>query len=303
MTIPLLDVIIDGRIVCKAHVVDITTTLTPSSFKGFKALSSSPPTQPRRLPEPKKKAAKVPQGKDLKEIHDRYGILVEEALNAARDAGIKDWCLPRALRSELNDNNDMRQWQEMLSIMKSFRESEEKNELQLSGDGSTSFLHNLIQAENDFRIEELHGEIISNPSDTMARLTISLTPSQTFYVPAHSAFILDTFPSASATLTSYTLNNSRFDVIILDPPWYNNSVSRLKTQKDLSYKTMDNLLVQLPPVGNWLAAGGIIGIWCTNNLRKINTVKTTIFKRWGVELVAEWIWLKVHPCQWSSLHR
>ena len=128
----------------------------------------------------------------------------------------------------------------------------------------------------------------------MARLTILLTPPQTFHIPARSSFIFDKFPSASSALTSYTLNSSRFDIIILDPPWYNNSVSRLKNKKNLSYQTMDKLLVQLPPVGNWLASGGIVGVWCTNNLRKINTVKATIFKRWGVELVAEWIWLKVH---------
>ena len=128
----------------------------------------------------------------------------------------------------------------------------------------------------------------------MTRLTILLTPPQTFYIPARSSFIVDKFPSASSALTSYTLNSSRFDIIILDPPWYNKSVSRLKNKKNLSYQTMDNLLVQLPPVGNWLASGGIVGVWCTNNLRKINTVKATIFKRWGVELVAEWIWLKVH---------
>jgi len=135
---------------------------------------------------------------------------------------------------------------------------------------------------------------MSNPNDTMARLTILLNPPQTFYIPARSSFIINSFPLASSALASHTLNSARFDIIILDPPWYNSSVSRLKTKNNLSYQTMDNLLVQLPPVGDWLAAGGIVGVWCTNNLRKINTVKTAIFKRWGVELVAEWIWLKVN---------
>lgn len=138
------DVIVDGRVVCKAHVVDIPTTLTPSSFRDLKGTSSSPPAQTRRLPEPKKKDAKVPQARDLKEIHERYGVIIEEALNAARDGGVKEWCLPRVLRLELNDNNDMRQWQEMFSIMKSFREGEDKAEIQLSPDGLISFLYSLI---------------------------------------------------------------------------------------------------------------------------------------------------------------
>jgi hypothetical protein len=41
------DVIIDGRNVCRAHLVDIPTTLTSSSFNDLKATSSNPPTQPR----------------------------------------------------------------------------------------------------------------------------------------------------------------------------------------------------------------------------------------------------------------
>lgn len=148
---------------------------------------------------------------------------------------------------------------------------------------------------NQFRLEELHGEIISNPHDEMKSLSILVgEPPQSFYIPARSAFILDTFPSASSALTTYTLNTSRFDLIILDPPWHNKAVSRLKTKKNLSYSTMGNTLTQLPPAGNWLAPGGIIGIWCTNNLKMITQVKTILFKRWSVELIAEWVWLKVH---------
>lgn len=138
------DVIVDGRVVCKAYVVDIPTTLTPSSFRDLKATSSSPPAQTRKLPEPKKKDAKVPQAGDLKKIHERYGVIIQGALNAARDAGVKEWCLPRVLRSELNHNNDMREWHEMFSIMKSFREGEDKTEIQLRSDGLISFLYSLI---------------------------------------------------------------------------------------------------------------------------------------------------------------
>jgi len=138
------DVIIDGKNVCRAHVVDIATTLTPSSFTDLKATSSNPPSQPRGLPEPKNKGAKVPQAEDLKEIHERYGVLVEETLHAARDAGVKEWCNPRVIRAEPNDDNDMRKWDEMFSIMKSFRGGEDMTDIQLSGNGSISFCCNLI---------------------------------------------------------------------------------------------------------------------------------------------------------------
>ena len=146
---------------------------------------------------------------------------------------------------------------------------------------------------NNLRLEELRGNIISNQHDKMTNLTIQLDPLQTFHIPANSSFILDTFPSASSALAHYTLNTSRFDIIVLDPPWHNKAVSRLKTKSHLAYQTMQNILTEIPPLGNWLATGGIIAIWCTNNLKMIEKVKTVLFPRWGVELVAEWIWLKV----------
>jgi N(6)-adenine-specific DNA methyltransferase len=94
-------------------------------------------------------------------------------------------------------------------------------------------------------------------------------------------------------LTEYTLNTSRFDLIVMDPPWNNKSVKRLKRKRDLSYNTVTNCLTQLPPIGNWLAEGGIVAIWCTNNMKIINQVQDILFKRWRVELIAEWVWLKV----------
>lgn len=127
----------------------------------------------------------------------------------------------------------------------------------------------------------------------MIILSITLDPPQRFYIPAHSSFVLDIFPFASSALTTFTLKVGRFDLITLDPPWHNKAVSHLKTKKHLAYNTMKNILTELPPVGNWLVPGGLVAIWCTNNLKMISKVKTTLFKRWGVELIAEWVWLKV----------
>jgi len=127
----------------------------------------------------------------------------------------------------------------------------------------------------------------------MKQIAIFMESVQMFYIPARSSFILDTFPSASATLTAYTLNTSPFDLIILDPPWHNKSVTRMKRKRDLTYNTGRKMASQLPPVGKWLGPGGIVGIWLTNNLKTINQIKTDVFKKWRVELIAEWVWLKV----------
>lgn len=273
------------------QLVDIPASLTPSSFTSLLLTSSIPPSQPRNPPEPKKKNTQWPQVADMKKLHEQYGALVENALQSARDDEITEWCKARLARNEVEDTQDIRQWQEMFNIMNSFGNREEKNEILLSSEGN--FNVESADAESEFRLEEIYGEIVSNPNGKMTTLSILLNTPQKFYIPAQATFILDTFPYASSTLTSYTLKSSRFDLIILDPPWHNKAVSRLKAKKDLSYNTMKDILTELPPVGNWLAPGGIIGLWCTNNLKMINKVKTILFRRWGVELVTEWVWLKV----------
>jgi hypothetical protein len=271
--------------------VDIPASLTPSSFTFLLPTSSVAPTQTRNPPEPKKKNTAWPQAEDMKKLHEQYGILVEIALQSARDDGVTEWCKPRQGRTEPEDIQDIRQWQEMFNIMNSFGNKDEKNEILLSSEGNLCL--EFTDAESEFRLEEIYGQIVSNPNGNMNTISILLETPQKFYVPAQASFILDTFPSASSALTSYTLNNSRFDLIILDPPWHNKAVSRLKTKKHLSYNTMKDILTEIPPVGNWLAPDGIIGLWCTNNLKMINKVKTILFRRWGVELVTEWVWLKV----------
>jgi hypothetical protein len=114
--------------------LDIPSSLTPSSFRSLANTSSSPPTQPRNPPEPKKKGTQWPQAEDMKMLHEQYGTLVEEALQSARDDGITEWCKARLEQTE-KDAQDIRDWQEMFQIMNSFRNNEDKKEIVLSSEG------------------------------------------------------------------------------------------------------------------------------------------------------------------------
>jgi N6-adenosine-specific RNA methylase IME4 len=265
--------------------LDIPRSLAPPSFEGLAFIAPVAPDSPRNHPDPKKEGKEWPQASDLMKLHEWYGGMAEEALRAAKRDGV-EWYTAQGCRT-VAGGEDIRLWQKMFEVMKSFNSGKEYNVINLSTGLVSSVSINI--AENEFRIEEIYGEIISNPNDGRAVLKLQ----DTFYIPAKSSLILDTFPSASNTLTTYTLNASRFDLIILDPPWHNKAVSRLKRKRDISYNTMKDMVTEIPPAGNWLAPGGLIGIWCTNNLTMINKVKNVLFKRWRVELVAEWIWLKV----------
>jgi hypothetical protein len=114
--------------------LDIPTSLTPSSFRFLTNTSSSPPSQPRNPPEPKRKDKEWPQAEDMKTLHEQYGPLVEEALQCARDDGITEWCKPRMEQTE-NISQDIREWQEMFQIMNSFGSNADKKEILLSSEG------------------------------------------------------------------------------------------------------------------------------------------------------------------------
>jgi|SRR5579859_2762319 len=113
--------------------LDIPSSLTSSSLKGLVPYSSAPASQPRNAPEPKNKEKTWPQAEELKKLHEQYGTIVEEALRAAQDAEVKEWCKPRIEKSEEKEaEQDIRQWQEMFQIMDRYGHPDEPETIELS---------------------------------------------------------------------------------------------------------------------------------------------------------------------------
>lgn len=42
-----------------------------------------------------------------------------------------------------------------------------------------------------------------------------------------------------------------------------------------------------------LADNGLLALWVTNNCRLQSFVKETLAEKWNVEIIGEWVWLKV----------
>lgn len=88
----------------------------------------------------------------------------------------------------------------------------------------------------------------------------------------------------------------KFDLILLDPPWPNRSARR----KSESYPTPMTLpqmrrLLSLVPVRAHLQSDGLVAIWITNkpSIRDFLSSPTGLLFSWGLELVTEWVWVKV----------
>ncbi|AEO66849.1 uncharacterized protein THITE_2144336 [Thermothielavioides terrestris NRRL 8126] len=108
-----------------------------------------------------------------------------------------------------------------------------------------------------------------------------------------------------------------FDLIVLDPPWPNRSAKRKRKNRGSYRPAADaasvRALLRQVPVASRLAPGGLVAVWVTNAARFVEMLTGSrrgrghsrngdggggvgvggLFAEWDVELVGEWVWLKV----------
>ncbi len=112
------------------------------------------------------------------------------------------------------------------------------------------------------------------------------------YIPPRSSFL---HGEIEHTHTRFNLIAPHFDLVIMDPPWPNRSARRKQAYR-LSSSTPDvaSLLLSIPLTLH-LAEYALVGIWVTNKPAIQDLILGTngLFDSWGLELVEEWVWLKV----------
>ncbi|PMD53287.1 MT-A70-domain-containing protein [Hyaloscypha bicolor E] len=111
-------------------------------------------------------------------------------------------------------------------------------------------------------------------------------------VPSNSTALCGDITSTTEIFISQA---PKFDLIILDPPWPNRSARRKKSY-GVSYGNHEirSLLLSLPLTNN-LTDDALVGVWVTNKptFREMVLGERGLFEEWGVQLVEEWMWLKV----------
>ncbi|KAL4957994.1 MT-A70-domain-containing protein [Aspergillus filifer] len=146
---------------------------------------------------------------------------------------------------------------------------------------------------------------------------------QVFYIPPLATFILTTLPlSPSALLQEYgnptpvphLSPDQKFNLILLDPPWSNKSISRSGHYKTQSYSATELLTGYIFSVlavhsyqpgfhtlgndnGNEDKVGdqsdlSIAAIWTTNSVKSREAAYTALAHT-GFVVVEQWIWIKI----------
>ncbi|KAJ3647828.1 hypothetical protein Zmor_019685 [Zophobas morio] len=85
----------------------------------------------------------------------------------------------------------------------------------------------------------------------------------------------------------------KFDLILLDPPWWNKYIRRKRKHTDHGYNMMYNEDLKNLPLENHLNHDGLIVVWCTNSAQHLSALRDEIFPKWGVSYLGKWYWVKV----------
>ncbi|XP_041669767.1 N(6)-adenine-specific methyltransferase METTL4 [Cheilinus undulatus] len=105
-----------------------------------------------------------------------------------------------------------------------------------------------------------------------------------YVIPPRTAFLLSDF-TRIRPLIHY---GNKFDLIVIDPPWENKSVKRSRRYSSLPSTQLKRLPVPLLASPNCLVV-----TWVTNRPSHLRFVRDELYPHWGVEVKAEWFWVKV----------
>jgi N6-adenosine-specific RNA methylase IME4 len=238
-------------------------------------ISTAPLEHPFPSVEPKSAKAKAKLG--VVSIED---LLLQKHLQLALD-GLKedyggDWCLPRVTeKAERGPPGKKRKRKEITTDENArngqpYAESHEQAALQRGEPSKSSILFN-------------------NPTSTSMYIT---TGGLRARIPPDSTVLQGDINTSADIFNS---NARKFNLITMDPPWPNRSARR-KSSYATSYSSTDiQTLLYSIPIKNHLAEEGLVAVWVTNKpaFRDMLLEEGGLFDEWGIELVEEWVWVKV----------
>lgn len=247
---------------------------------------------------------------------------VGEELDRLRAGYAGAWCLERRIREGVDAMGGGRKRKKRQGAEKESRGQEEEQddmvtELDLRP-RSTSTLHVsptpipwylTAQAQHSGTLTSLRHRPIHNAHSASCHLDLISSYHQEgepcrFNIPPRSTFLLSTitpqktpaFTHAALTLLQERTPSAgpgQFDFVLLDPPWANRSVRRSGKYSTVdAHRGRDPMTALEGMLGQHVAPGGLVGCWITNK-PAVRTAALRAFEKWQVELIEEWVWVKV----------
>ncbi|TGO56190.1 hypothetical protein BCON_0081g00330 [Botryotinia convoluta] len=217
-----------------------------------------------------------------KPIETPYPSLEPKSAKALRNSPekrIEELMLERYVQLALDEMMGDERWEGKVCLERIWGEDEEpKKKRKLAPEEAEKSQQIVIKVEN---ASELSKRVeIDGVSGTM---------------PPKSTMIYGNIPESNLSSNVEIYEDlPNFHVIIADPPWPNRSALRKDAYVTASgFGGIESLLRSLPC--HKIEHNGYVGIWITNKpaFRSMILDEGGMFNHWGLELVEEWIWLKV----------
>lgn len=123
-----------------------------------------------------------------------------------------------------------------------------------------------------------------NNADTLTKFNFL---SQTFIIPSNCRFI-------NKSIFEIKEDLGLFDFIVMDPPWRNKYIRRVKkADKNLGYQMIDNESLSEIPIGKMIHRNSLVAIWCTNSIQHQKSLLDVFLGKWDLKLVVRLVWIKL----------
>lgn len=274
---------------------------------GFSSLISCPPLDiphPSLEPKSERARANVLASNPPGENDALYKEIARQGLREIRAKYHGDWCFPRSFSELKSESSPSPHTKTIIPTPASESGSLLNTRTSIlpipGGKKVSSHIFLLAKPIVKASVEAISNRCVHNVLSCSVNMLVG-DEEFSFLIPPRSMFtlgriddgnILDWSACARRIYPgpSMTAPPGQFDLVLVDPPWHNRSVSRGKKYQTSAASDVGNIV--LSRIGSHIAEGGFLACWITNKPAVRASVLSS-FDATGIELVEEWLWLKV----------
>eukprot|EP00099_Drosophila_melanogaster_P022945 NP_650573.1 uncharacterized protein Dmel_CG14906 [Drosophila melanogaster] len=142
--------------------------------------------------------------------------------------------------------------------------------------------------EDGYNVPQLHG---ANESGRMQRFLRVDGSRGVYLIPNQSRFFNHNVDNLPALLHQLL---PAYDLIVLDPPWRNKYIRRLKRAKpELGYSMLSNEQLSHIPLSKLTHPRSLVAIWCTNSTLHQLALEQQLLPSWNLRLLHKLRWYKL----------
>ncbi|XP_044313133.1 N(6)-adenine-specific methyltransferase METTL4 [Drosophila rhopaloa] len=143
--------------------------------------------------------------------------------------------------------------------------------------------------EDAYIVPQLYG---ANESGRMQKFQSQDDAPSVYLIPNRCKFFNHNVDNLTALLHQLL---PAYDLIVLDPPWRNKYIRRLKRAKqELGYSMLSNDQLSLISLSRLTHPRSIVAIWCTNSTQHQVALEQQLLPSWQLRLVHKLRWYKLN---------